>query len=409
MSWNIIEHKMSVVRSCLNDWELSSLEREFTEVTNRVPRVAGLARSIRGVLFADLAYALTRHRDWLQTSVFSALIVEFLQLDHGIPRNDAELLVHDMIEVSIQLGLARTRTICVDDREFLTWAYVCAAGANDEDSLEADLGLGTAVLNKLREGITALERVDCHVFVPEYDAMLAAIVIELGHESKLAAWAMDCHRLRFALLAAAGDRAQPYILEESLPSVLDALIAIGLGDKSALLSRPALSEILIAAGILIEDSPRGKSKKSSGHSLAEFGQRITALKAALEYFDSGIDSRFFSISASWQAAVVRRGRGVSFESLESLVTDGINRISPAVLEAVIARMLDLNPSGLNGALVRGMLRSAQMGWHKAAVLRALRAGRPSRDLLDAVASELSDSVTPGVKLAAGALLDAWTE
>lgn len=233
MSWNIIEHKMSVVRACLNDWELRSLEREFREVTSRVSRVSSFASSLRGVLFADMAYALTRHRDWLQTDVFSALLVEFLQLDHGIPRNDSELLVHDMIEAAIQLGLARTRTICVDDREFLTWAYVCAAGANDEDSLEAELGLGTAVLNKLREGISALERVDSHVFVPEYDAMLAAIVIELGHETKMTPWAMDYHRLRFALLAAAGDSAQPYILEESLPAILESLVEIGAGKKSA--------------------------------------------------------------------------------------------------------------------------------------------------------------------------------
>jgi hypothetical protein len=56
-----------------------------------------------------------------------------------------------------------------------------------------------------------------------------------------------------------------------------------------------------------------------------------------------------------------------------------------------------------------MLGSAKLGWHKAAIIRALRKVNPSRDLLDAVASELTSSMSPGVRLAAGSLLDQWTD
>jgi len=408
MGWNVIDHKMSGIRSSLNDWELKTLEWEFVEVTSRMTRVTRCARSLRGVLFIDLAYAVAKHRDWLQTPVFSALLVEFLQLDHGLPRVDAEILVHDMIEAAIEVGLSRSRTICGDDREFLTWAYICAAGASGEEALEAELGLGTAVLNKLREGIKALERVDSDVFVPEYDAMLAAIVIELGHETKSAPWAMDHHRLRYALLAAAGDAAQPYILEEALPLIFDALIAIGLGEAAAFRDRPSLAEMLVDASILCVAQPKRKGK-TTGHQLTDLGARITAHKVAVEIFAGGLDDRFKSLNNRWQEAVVKRSEGLTFDSLAVAVSNYVNQLSPEVVEAAVARMLNIDAGRVTGDVVRSLLANTHMAWHKAAVMRALRTGKPSRDLLDAIAGELSTSVAPGVRLAAGALLDAWTE
>jgi hypothetical protein len=409
MSWSVVDHKVSGIRAGLNDWELQAFEREFLEITKSMPRVAKAARSLRGTLFIDLAYALTRHREWLQAPVFSALLVEFLQLDHGIPRSDAELLVHDMIESALQLGLGRHRGICQDDREFLTWAYICAAGANDEDSLEADLGLGTAVLKKLREGLSALERVDSDVFVPEYDAMLATIVIELGHESRSLPWAMDYHRLRYALLSAVGDAAQPFILEEVLPGVFESLIALGLGDHQVLNARPSLSEALVKANIIQERMTRGKAKKHQGYTLVDFGFRITAWGAAASHFANGLDSSFIGLNARWQLAIIKKGFATDFNALASTLREGINRLSPDVVESMLVRMAELAPGQVSAELIGGLLSAAQMAWHKAAIFRALRNGRPSREMLELVASELSQSVTPGIRLAAGALLDAWTD
>ena len=122
-----------------------------------------------------------------------------------------------------------------------------------------------------------------------------------------------------------------------------------------------------------------------------------------------IEDCFSKMNNRWQEAVIRRSHGLSFETLLPMVVDGINKLSPDVTEAVIARMLEIDPSRLTGDVVRAMLKKAQMGWHKAAIMRALRKVKPSRDLLDAVASELTSSMSPGVRLAAGGLLDNWTD
>lgn len=407
MSWNVIDHKMISIRTGLNQWELVSLERQFSEIIKRSTRISSQARSIQGVMFIDLAYALSRHRDWLEVPVFSALLIDFLQLDHGLPRKDSEILTHELIDAAIELGVYRQRSICSDDREFLTWAYVCAAGASDEDQLDADLGLGTAVLRKLRDGLQAIDQVESRVFIPEYDAMLATIVLELGHECKSKAWAMDYHRLRYFMLAAAGDSAQPFILEEALPTVFETLVRIGQGDSDSLQDRPDLASILVRAGVLCDTQPQRKGRKVS-HQLTDLGARTTALCVALSRDHSDFESGFVKMNQRWQEAIIRHSQKISITRLVSFITENLNKLSPEVIECSLAKVIELDKTRLTGDVVRDLLKNSLMGWHKAAVIRALRRMKPSREILDAVASELSMSMSPGVRLAAGGLLDQWT-
>jgi hypothetical protein len=408
MMWNIVEHKIISLRSKLNDWELKSLEREFLEKSKSSKKITALTKSIKSALFVDLCYAITKHRDWLQTPVFAALLVEFLQLDHGLARTDAELLVHDMIEIAIELKIYQPRSICCDDREFLTWAYICAASSSGEESLEAELGLGSTVLTKLRDGIRALEQVDSHIFIPEYDSMLAAIVLELGHECKSIPWAMDFHRLRYALLEANGDGAQTYILEESLPSILSSLISIGLGHHKILQDRPALAEALVRAQLLTIQTS-GKKIKSSKHALTDFGAKITATKFSIDSNHALTFETFKSYHSRWQESLIRHSKSIPVSFLMGLVTTHINQLSPSVVDSALSQIFHLDQKLVNGVLVQRILSSAQFAWHKAAVMRALGRIKPSRDLLEVIASELTDDSSPGVRLAAASLLDSWTD
>jgi hypothetical protein len=166
--------------------------------------------------------------------------------------------------------------------------------------------------------------------------------------------------------------------------------------------------MLCNAAVLCVAQPQRKGK-ITGHQLTDLGARLTAHKVAMEVISGGLDQRFKSLNNRWQEAIIKRSAGISFESLAAMVVESVNQLSPDVVEAMITRMLALDASRVSGDLVRSLLANARMAWHKASVMRALRTGKPSRDLLDAVAGELSTSVAPGVRLAAGALLDAWTE
>ena len=407
MSWGIVNRKVLGIRAGLNDWELQSLEREFVETTGRIVTSQLQSPTAKGVLFIDMAYAISQHRDWLQTTVFSALLVEFLQYDHGLNRGDAEILVHDVVEAAMTLGLSRSRKLFSCDRDFLTWAYVCAAGASDEASLEADLGLGRAVLRKLKEGLRALEAVDNNTFVSEYDSMLAAIVLDLSQQSRSNPWAIDCERIKFALLSAGGDNAEAYILPETLPVIVDALMSIGCGMQFSLSDRPSLAELLVAAGLIMEVKTASRRKKQ-GYKLTELGARVSALKVALTVPDDLPADNFLKLNNQWQIVVIKRKKSLTFDYMVRLLSEYVNKLSPEVSEALAIRMIELNPDGFNGTVVRKILNSCNMTWHKASIIRALKSGKPSVELVNAIAVELTNSAAPGVRLAASALLDSWT-
>lgn len=408
MSWSIIDRKVSRVRSQLNNWELQVLEREFIESINRFSGSYRLSKSIKGVLFLDLAYAIAQHKDWLHTPVFSVLLVEFLQFDHGIRRNDAEILVHDVVEAAIQLDFGGQRQLCRSDRDFLTCAYVSAMDAQDDSFLELELGLGTAVLRKLRDGVKALESVDQNVFVPEYDAMLASIVLELSQELKEVPWALDHYRVKFALLRAGGDAAQPFILVDSLPLMLDAITAIGQGHSSTLFERPALASLMVQADLIMEAKSHPK-RKVTGHIISDLGARFTALKLSSSLQQLPSVSSFLKLHNAWQQAIIKRSLSINFDYLQSLLSTAVNKLSPEVIEATIGRMIGLNSARIDVNLVKKALESCDMDWHKAAIIRSLRNLNPSRALLDLVASEVGAASSPGIKMAVGSLLDIWTD
>jgi hypothetical protein len=408
MVWNLIERKVVEIRSQLNCWQIQSLEAEFVESLNRLPVLNRKSKSIVGNLFVDLVYAIIRHRDWLQTPVFASILVEFLQFDHLVARKDAEVLVNDLLDASIELGMCRQRNLFSQDRDFLTSAYVIAADATDDSSLEVELGLGSAVLKKLRDGLRAIESVDQNVFVPEYDAMLASIIIELTQELKQTPWATDLYRLKFFILSAGGDAAQAFVLDESLSVILDALIAIGQGHSSTLSERPALAEILVRASILMESKTGGRSKKTR-HALTDLGARLTAGKLALLSTELISEQDFLKLNSFWQIALVKKSSSVDPSLLGTLAANSLNKLSPSVLELIVSRILDGNAGRVEAQLLKDILERCRLDWHKIAVLRAIRNCNPSTELLGFVASELTTTSSIGLRQAASALIDHWTD
>ena len=406
--WSLIDRKVMGVRARLNGWELQSLEREFIESTSRLQSLSRASKTAAGCLFVDLVYAIAQHRDWLQTPVFSVLLVEFLQFDHGVTRNDAEVIVHDLLDAAVELGLSRTRSLCSQDRDFLTAAYVSAAGAVDDSNLEVELGLGSAVLRKLRDGIRALESVDQNVFVPEYDAMLASIILELSKEVKQTPWSMDLYKIKFFLLSAGGDAAQPFILPDSLPVILDALVAIGRGHSFTLRERPALAELLVKASLLMESKSNARSKKSR-YVLTDLGARLTSAKVAATSHERLCLDDFLKLNNYWQISLVKKSAAIDVEFLVGVALSSINRLSPDVIEAIIGRILEIKGGHIEPHVVKTMLEASQMDWHKSAVIRSIRLGAPSPDLLKIVAGEVTSATSAGVRMAASALLDAWTD
>lgn len=406
MSFQLLSRKVSAAREVLNEWQLQSLEAHFMESTKILEASRLSSRASRGYLFVEALFAFLRHREWLDVPVFQALVIEFLQLDHGLARPVATQVVTTMLADFRRMGLTKTRTICSDDREFLTYAYVAAASAANDVQMELDLGLGHALVRKLRDGVRVLEESRADIFIPEYDAMLASIIIELGHQMRTRPWVLDEHRLKYRLLSELGDNAVPWILEEQIPETLEALASIGLKQAQDGLSDELISAFEKSQLITGDRDGRGRLR---GWDVSSDGALYTAniikLKRSAELLTSA--SEFLTLNISWQICILRDAKVAPMGFVMDLLSSHLGRMAPAAVEAAVQRIVELGSDLLEPDTVRSLLNAAKLPWHKAAVLRALREMTPNDEIASIVADALGRDASGSMLEAAGVLLDRW--
>ena len=406
MSFQLLSRKVSAAREALNEWQLQTLETHFMESTKILESSRVSSRANRGYLFVETLFAFLRHREWLDVPVFHALVIEFLQLDHGLARPVATQVVTTMLADFRRMGLAKTRNICSDDREFLTYAYVVAASAANDVQMELDLGLGHALVRKLRDGVRVLEESRADIFIPEYDAMLASIIIELGHQMRAKPWILDEHRLKYRLLSELGDNAVPWILEEHIPETLEALAGIGLKQSQEGVADELIQALERAQLVSADRDGRGRIR---GWDVTQDGAQVTAnvikVKRGAELMESV--SEFLTLNVSWQISILRDATVSPIGFVMDLLSRHLGRMAPTAVEAAVQRIVELGSDLLEPETVRSLLAAAKLPWHKAAVLRALREMTPNDEIAHIVADTLGRDASGSMLEAAGVLLDRW--
>jgi hypothetical protein len=406
MAYLLLQKKVLLIDKVLKGWQLKSLERVFDNFSKNFLDGTYGTMAGRGYLFIEVLYALLRHREWLDVPVLKALSVEFLQLDHRLPRRTAMTLVDQLILELKRLGVSMVRTVCADDREFLVYCYVSAAGLNGDLELEMELGLGSAIVAKLRDGIELVDEGEFDAFVPEYDAMLASVFVELGFQSKACPYALDIHRLKYRLLSALGDASLPYILEEKLPSLLESLVDVGRDQVSCDKNVEIMSAFEQANLVIASRDGRGRI---NGWELSSDGASLSAGLFMSKYYSSLTSSPdiFLAYCLEWQMTLIKEPTLCSISFVMDLLSGHISRMPPVVIEAAVSRLISVDDAALDPESLKHLLRSAKLPWHKAAIFRALANASPSDELASVVADSLSFDVTHSMAEAAGALLEKW--
>jgi DNA-binding MarR family transcriptional regulator len=375
--FDILKFKMEFVESKLSPWQIDDLERRFRPAMNRKGFLAsGFDHRFAGAFVATI-YPLLKLNDWLGVPVFEALVTECLQRDHGIPRVEASKLVSDLSTQITSFLHIEPRTICHDDREFLTYAYVRCALAADDGKLELDLGLGTVIGGILRNGIQALERGQDNLFIPEYEALLAAITLELSHELKSHPDALEVHALKYQLLNALGDGAQDVILEENLRELLVWLVELGMTGNGGAVRRGKSWEVVstkqLAVAGLIE------KRKSTAHGrddtlrLSAIGAGLTARSAAqnseLQSFLKTKLGHFIELPVGWQCSII----DLQFKFLldkNDWFCDNFHRLDPAVAERMLKQFI-VQRRDVGIMIVDRLKGQKLLPWHRTAIVKAL--------------------------------------
>ncbi|MCX6116065.1 MAG: hypothetical protein NT027_00875, partial [Proteobacteria bacterium] len=407
MALNVLSKKVEFLYSSLNIRVLQAIEAEFADIQKLGPDSTSKSSLSSSFLFLEALYPLVKHVKWVHTPVFQGLLTEFLQMDHGIPRKLATTMIQGLIESLARSGFVKKGGSLTDDREYLKMAYVLAATADSDDDLELDLGLGSAIVRKLKDGISVLDQGITDIYIPEYDAILASIVIEVNHSIRTHSWALDLERLKFKLMEELGDRAIECLIEENLLDLMRLLASLGHRKGNKVHSIDANIQVLESAK-LIEPNLSSAGKKTSWN-LTRLGAAISFKHFWADFSQSKAmnEALFLSLNETWQKRLVTSNDCLSTTFVEIILMKHAATLSPETIEASLMRLISDVDTSVDPAMILQLIESVTFPWQKASVLRVISRMNPSDELVELVANSLAKSPSQSIVNAANEILELW--
>lgn len=423
MLLDLMSHKIRAIEAVLTRHQLNQLDRCFQKLGLGNSQNWNLTSSELQLIFLDSIFGLLKNKDWINTQVLSLLMIQSLQRDHQVPSIQGSKILKLLSDAFQSLGLVGSRTICIDDREFLNYVYSQVASNNDDYALECQLGLGSALLDKLRDGLKVIDDRKLDEFVPEYDGMMASIVVEYMHHLKTNPIYIDLQRLKYFILQKSGDQSVPWIYEDQLPDLLQTLFFLCSEDESVI-AKKLKSEV---------------SLKSSYDFLCNIGllQNEVALKHQIKFrptdlaydltdeiFRQSVSEGFLTdkkdflgIPSRWQLSLItHQHRCLTLEKVGLLLQFHLEKFSPEILEELINLYFDRSSSNEVSSAgvdvlqtIESWLSSTDAPWQKAAIIRGVSKVSPSDELADLIADAVSKDQTPSVREAANTLIDSWSK
>lgn len=316
-----------------------------------------------GVLKAlrtDLVYAVARHHHFCAAPLFVDILADLLASDYRLTRNIAESLAQGATDLPTLDGdSALLSAVPPTNAEFLRSVFVASAAAKSEQALVIDLGLGTALLMRIRETVETTvsgARTERNVvrFLPEIDAQITDILVELANEAKAVPWIVQIHRLRYHLIGATPPLSV-WLKVHGTKAVFDLLLAIGgRGAASARQIATKLKKLGVPDGALTDDpqtllqalsdldlvyaSNDTEAIDRRRWQLTPFAQELTADAFARNLINKARAplKELQGLSAAYQVAVIRAAE-VTREALEVAAVTS-RPLAPQALKALFERL-----------------------------------------------------------------------
>lgn len=340
-------------------------------------------------LEVDVLYALFRHRSWTGTPIVIDILVEFLATEYRLPQSFGRQLIEDqMVTLAAVLPI---RPIPGQDRDFLEYIFVETATALSEVELIADLGIGSALIKKLRVAATTVMKRGCQAsFVPDVDATISEIMITIARQVKATPWALDLHRLRFALRGM-------YIgslSETGLASAFDMLTAIGskramayehmvqwlIGHSLTASEAETLIQSLVKADLLYLSEQKGSSSNqvaSRRYSLTLKACDLTATCYLRRYFGRTKDplKKLLVLPGPYQRAAIEQLDDADL--MISLLRDHTITLTPEGLRSAIALIAKNGHGAVCVEIIQNISRDSRNPWLRKAALESLKFVKPT--------------------------------
>lgn len=385
--------KLKMLHSQLNPESIQALEQVFMETQNSGTDGERTARAADEALFTDILYALMRHQEWQNVEIFQAILVDFLQDQHRLPRTVAAALIRRMQTHLGSILPPQALTFHMDDQDFLTALFVSAASSTSEQDLVDDLGLGRRVIELMRRataisqvGPAEAESAEPAYYVSPVDATLTTLLLELAVHLQSKPWALDLYRLKFLLLPFTGaasigwsDDALESILIFLTQAAMDKTISADIIAEdtfaalgAAFRKSETLLNLLVDADLLFK-APQAARKKNQQRTLYAPTTKAVELSAALFLAkiwsgQAASISEFAACPNPYQVQIIKNAPA----SFVGAVLDTPNiGLSPQVLQAAIQRLIGENSAIVTPAWTAAQLEKFSSSWHRASIIQGL--------------------------------------
>ncbi len=150
------------------------------------------------VIQIDLGYIFFRHQSWVHSSALLELAVDFSTTEYNLASQQS----YEIVEVCIEL-LQSYFPVEKDwnteryDRDFLRHILIACVTADSDQSLRADIGFGSSLLQFLSSVAELSSKDDStYIFSSELVHLMNEILTNLNEELKVTPWMIDLYRLR---------------------------------------------------------------------------------------------------------------------------------------------------------------------------------------------------------------------
>lgn len=382
------------------------------------------------ILQTDLIYLLLRQLAWVNAPIFSEVVTEFLSHDYKMPRAVSTALIEALTKkIPENLRDALHADAETYNKRFLHFIFVSCATADDEARLVADLGLGTSLLRRIRGAAESVMREqsspkDKLNFVPELDALLREVMIEIAEEIKITPWSMDEHRLQFMLYDV--DTSFWQVSENDLVRKSFQLL-LNIGKAAELTFEKILDDCLKLFGphcqhdatlhllqilkrkelIFVDMASRGAPKGK--WSLAQLGQEITADAFACKYLrvaSAKLDV-LPQLNAYYQLAIMRRANAQQMPEILEILRDSLYKLSPRALTLAITQLAKHAEHQDIFSLLKPALEQRENPWVRAAICEGIAALARDKSVGHTLANMAQSDDSKRVQESAHSALTRW--
>ncbi len=301
----------------------------------------------------ELVYCLKKYQAWLGNPLFQHLLVHHLANDFKINLGSAEAILTSILKTQ---DLVTTDNLdYLDERNFLLYLIVNVLNCRNPDLLSDEIGLGSGLLNLIRDALKVTTSQEIFLFAPTLTSQSLSVLHELAEEYRKNRSIASIYQIFFALFATP-DALKIFDRKQLAMNLFAVLLHLGIRKQMSYVEfREKLDAIhhdlgrhwemlldFLKRNIFIFEPHSSAQKMSSPRlHLSFIGHELTAEAFASRQQKEVLrPERFYSLHPTWQLTLIHSWPAERLPELWTCIQLG-HYLPPPAIAAIYERFKHL--------------------------------------------------------------------